>query len=50
MNVSKLGRHHWARVSPICQSESAAEEEDAGERRVERRALKPGISASEGGR
>jgi len=49
MKVSKLGRHHCASVSAMCQVESAAEGE-AGERRSVRRAERPGSSASVGRR
>lgn len=55
MKVSKLGRHQVASVSVTFQSVSVVEvvvveEGGVGERRAERRVLKPGISASVWGR
>jgi hypothetical protein len=50
MKVSKLGRHHWARVSPISQSELGSVLVFWGARRSLRRALKPLISSAEAGR
>lgn len=53
MFVSKWGRYHWARVSAMFQSWSAAEAsevEGGGERREESISLKPDISSSVGRR
>ena len=54
MNVSKLGRHHWARQSPISQSLSIPwealnwRESLGGAKRSSRRRLSPSSSSSPG--